>query len=83
MAEKTYEHGMWLDENRQVVDLDKAEDFDIEINYFVYTLDGNGDKKRLVGSYPCRCVAKDVKEHIWEKHQVECGVYRKVTEDLI
>ncbi len=59
----------------------KHRDFDINVNYFVYTHDENGNKLRLVGSYPCKCVAQDVAEYIELNHLVKCGVYRKVTEN--
>ena len=57
------------------------QDFDIEINYFVYTHDENGNKLRLVGSYPCKCVARDVVEYLELNHLVKSGMYRKVTEN--
>ena len=51
-----------------------------EIKYSVYTLDENGNKLRLVGCYPCGCMAKDIVEYIHNKYGVSCASFRKITE---
>ena len=57
------------------------QDFDIEVTYFVYTQDENGNKLRLVGLYPCKCVAQDVVEYLEKQLLVKSSAYRKITEN--
>lgn len=57
-----------------------AQDFDIKVDYSVYTIDENGNKLRLVGYYPCRCVAKDVVEYIHKEYRVNCASFRLLEE---
>ena len=55
-----------------------AQDFFIKIDYSVYTIDKTGNKLRLVGYYPCKCVAKDVVEYLRSEYRVKSEYFRKI-----